>query len=184
MASHCVAYGCGKTAADGVTLFRFPRDPDEFHKWEKQVQRTRTEWSATPNSHLCSDHFGREYFEARSPSGVLRLKPGAAPIAFLRPLCSSCRGAGCRKCLHAGRQRRFTEHKFSVSSSRCAARVGNHPVYSIYACFWFFQQDENDEEARIEEDDADGGNTEHLEPAGAFQQPGEEQRLRIKERKR
>ncbi|XP_004080232.1 lethal(3)malignant brain tumor-like protein 2 isoform X3 [Oryzias latipes] len=144
MASHCVAYGCGKSAADGVTLFRFPRDPDEFHKWEKQVQRTRTEWSATPNSHLCSDHFGREYFEARSPSGVLRLKPGAAPIAFLRPLCSSCRGAGCRKCLHAGRQRRFTEHRFS---------------------------DENDEEARIEEDDADGGNTEHLEPAGAFQQP-------------
>ncbi|XP_024141594.1 lethal(3)malignant brain tumor-like protein 2 isoform X2 [Oryzias melastigma] len=147
MASCCVAYGCGKTAEDGVTLFKFPKDPDEFRKWEKQVQRTRAKWSATPNSHLCSDHFGREYFEGRPPSGALKLRPGAAPTVFLRPLCSSCKGEGCRKCLHAGRQRRSTaeaaEHKFS---------------------------DGNDEEAQLEEEDADGGSAGHLEPAGAPQQ--------------
>uniref|UniRef100_A0A3B4TWQ0 THAP domain-containing protein 1 n=1 Tax=Seriola dumerili TaxID=41447 RepID=A0A3B4TWQ0_SERDU len=82
MPYHCVAFGCGKTAEDGVTLFKFPKDPEEFRKWEKQVQRTRTQWVATPNSHLCSEHFGKEYFEPRPPAGALKLKPGAAPTVF------------------------------------------------------------------------------------------------------
>uniref|UniRef100_A0A3Q2FFA5 THAP-type domain-containing protein n=1 Tax=Cyprinodon variegatus TaxID=28743 RepID=A0A3Q2FFA5_CYPVA len=71
MPYHCVAYGCGKTVEDGVTLFKFPKDPDEFRKWEKQVQRTRVKWAATHFSHLCSDHFGKEYFEGKLPSGAL-----------------------------------------------------------------------------------------------------------------
>uniref|UniRef100_A0A3P9QAH8 THAP-type domain-containing protein n=1 Tax=Poecilia reticulata TaxID=8081 RepID=A0A3P9QAH8_POERE len=41
MPYHCVAYGCGKTVEDGVTLFRFPKDPDEFRKWEKQGNSKR-----------------------------------------------------------------------------------------------------------------------------------------------
>uniref|UniRef100_A0A3B5L3Y6 THAP domain-containing protein 1 n=1 Tax=Xiphophorus couchianus TaxID=32473 RepID=A0A3B5L3Y6_9TELE len=82
MPYHCVAYGCGKTVEDGVTLFRFPKDPDEFRKWEKQVQRTRVKWVATSFSHLCSEHFGKEYFEDKMPSGTLKLRPGAAPTVF------------------------------------------------------------------------------------------------------
>ncbi|XP_016530849.1 lethal(3)malignant brain tumor-like protein 2 [Poecilia formosa] len=99
MPYHCVAYGCGKTVEDGVTLFRFPKDPDEFRKWEKQVQRTRVKWVATSFSHLCSEHFGKEYFEDKMPSGTLKLRPGAAPTVFVRPHCSSCGGVGCKQCL-------------------------------------------------------------------------------------
>ncbi|XP_042254249.1 lethal(3)malignant brain tumor-like protein 2 isoform X1 [Thunnus maccoyii] len=105
MPYHCVAYGCGKTAEDGVTLFRFPKDPEEFHKWEKQVQRTRSQWLATPNSHLCSEHFGKEYFEPKPPTGTLKLRPGAAPTVFVRPHCSSCNGDGCTNCLPAIQRR-------------------------------------------------------------------------------
>ncbi|XP_035998348.1 lethal(3)malignant brain tumor-like protein 2 isoform X1 [Fundulus heteroclitus] len=99
MPYHCVAYGCGKTAEDGVTLFKFPKKPDEFRKWEKQVQRTRGNWVATSFSRLCSDHFGKEYFEMTLPTGALLLRPGAAPTVFVRPRCSSCGGVGCRECL-------------------------------------------------------------------------------------
>ncbi|XP_078134806.1 lethal(3)malignant brain tumor-like protein 2 isoform X2 [Sander vitreus] len=104
MPYHCVAYGCGKTAEDGVTLFKFPKDTEAFRKWEKQVQRTRSQWVASPNSHLCCQHFGREYFEP----GTLKLKPGAAPTVFVRPHCSSCDGVGCRNCLPAIQRRSIT----------------------------------------------------------------------------
>ncbi|XP_056153568.1 lethal(3)malignant brain tumor-like protein 2 [Lampris incognitus] len=99
----CVAYGCGKTQQNGVTLYRFPKDPVEFRKWEKQVQRTRSQWSASPDSHLCSEHFGREYFDVKFPlttlktlaaTGKLKLNPGAVPTVFIRPPCS----AGCGEC--------------------------------------------------------------------------------------
>ncbi|KAK2820871.1 hypothetical protein Q5P01_023830 [Channa striata] len=105
MPYHCVAYGCGKTAEDGVTLFKFPKDPEEFRIWEKQVQRTRTQWTATPNSHLCSEHFGKEYFETKPPIVPLKLKPGAAPTVFVRPHCSTCNRAGCNNCLPAIQRR-------------------------------------------------------------------------------
>uniref|UniRef100_A0A3P8U149 L3MBTL histone methyl-lysine binding protein 2 n=1 Tax=Amphiprion percula TaxID=161767 RepID=A0A3P8U149_AMPPE len=108
MPYHCVAYGCGKTAEDGVTLFKFPKDPEEFRKWEKQVQRTRTHWVASPSSYLCSEHFGREYFEPRPVTGSLKLRPGAAPTVFVRPHCSSCSGAGCSSCLPAIQRRSIT----------------------------------------------------------------------------
>ncbi|CAG5910309.1 unnamed protein product [Menidia menidia] len=108
MPYHCVAYGCGKTPEDGVTLFRFPKDPAEFRKWEKQVQRTRTKWVATTTSHLCSEHFGKEYFETRPPTAALKLRPGAAPTIFVRPHCSFCSGAGCRTCLPAIQHQSFT----------------------------------------------------------------------------
>lgn len=106
MPYHCVAYGCGKTADDGVALFKFPKDQLEFLKWEKQVQRTRTNWVATPSSHLCSEHFGTGYFEPKQ--GILKLRPGAVPTVFVRPHCSSCSGAGCRQCLPAIQRRSLT----------------------------------------------------------------------------
>lgn len=115
-----MAFGCGKTTEDGVTLFRFPKDHEEFRKWEKQVQRTRTHWVATPNSHLCSEHFGKEYFEPRPPAATLKLRPGAAPTVFVRPLCLSCGGVGCSNCLPAIQRRGLTaeprERSISVSS--------------------------------------------------------------------
>ncbi|XP_029978294.1 lethal(3)malignant brain tumor-like protein 2 isoform X2 [Sphaeramia orbicularis] len=120
MPYHCVAYGCGKTAEDGVTLFKFPKDSEEFRKWEKQVQRTRSQWFATPSSHLCNEHFGKEYFETKSPCGSLKLRPGAAPTVFVRPHCSSCNGVGCSKCLPAIQCRGITSEpkEHSVPSSQ------------------------------------------------------------------
>uniref|UniRef100_A0A8C6SIE9 THAP domain-containing protein 1 n=1 Tax=Neogobius melanostomus TaxID=47308 RepID=A0A8C6SIE9_9GOBI len=81
MPYHCVAYGCGKTAEDGVTLFKFPKDREEFSKWERQVQRTRPNWVASSASHLCHEHFGWEYFYP----GTLKLRVGAVPTVFDRP---------------------------------------------------------------------------------------------------
>ncbi|XP_077358315.1 lethal(3)malignant brain tumor-like protein 2 isoform X2 [Festucalex cinctus] len=98
MPYYCVAYGCGKSSENNVTLFRFPKDPEEFRKWEKQVQRTRCDWFASPNCYLCSDHFGKDYFESISPFGVPKLRPGAVPTVFVRPHCS-CNGNGCNDCL-------------------------------------------------------------------------------------
>ncbi|XP_041818353.1 lethal(3)malignant brain tumor-like protein 2 [Chelmon rostratus] len=127
MPYHCVAYGCGKTSEDGVTLFKFPKDPEEFCKWEKQVQRTRRQWVATPNSHLCSDHFGREYFEPRPSTCVLKLRPGAAPTVFVRPHCSSCSGMGCSKCLPAIQRRGITaEPRQCTTSEECNEMVPIH----------------------------------------------------------
>lgn len=132
MPYHCVAYGCGKTAEDSVTLYKFPKDPEEFRKWEKQVQRTRSNWVATATSHLCSEHFGKEYFEHKLPSvtlkalaatGNLKLKPGAVPTVFIRPPCTTCDRAGCSKCLPAIQRRSITveprEYKVPVSDYRC-----------------------------------------------------------------
>ncbi|XP_054455088.1 lethal(3)malignant brain tumor-like protein 2 isoform X2 [Anoplopoma fimbria] len=142
MPYHCVAYGCGKTAEDGVKLFRFPKDPDEFRKWEKQVQRTRSQWVATPNSHLCSEHFGKDYFEPRPPTGALTLKPGAVPTVFIRPHCSSCSGVGCRNCLPAIQRRGITAEP-------------DHTTSAEY------------NESAIQLDDADGGgDKEHLTGEG------------------
>lgn len=112
----CVAYGCGKTSEDNVTLFKFPKDPLEFRKWEKQVQRTRIQWVATPNSYLCSEHFGREYFEPKGSTAAPKLKPGAVPTVFVRPHCAHCYGVGCAKCLPAVQQQSFSEQRESTVS--------------------------------------------------------------------
>ncbi|XP_029383275.1 lethal(3)malignant brain tumor-like protein 2 isoform X2 [Echeneis naucrates] len=148
MPYHCVAYGCGKTAEEGVTLFKFPKDPEEFRKWEKQVQRTRSQWVATPNSHLCSEHFGKEYFEPRPPAGPLKLKPGAAPTVFVRPVCSSCSGVGCNNCVPAIQRRGIT------------AEPREHNA-------------EHDELAPIHSDGSEGGG-DNEQPTGRVLKPGDE----------
>ncbi|XP_034414966.1 lethal(3)malignant brain tumor-like protein 2 isoform X2 [Cyclopterus lumpus] len=147
MPYHCVAYGCGKTVEDGVRLFRFPKDHEEFRKWEKQVQRTRTQWVATPNSHLCREHFGKEYFEPRPPTAALTLKPGAVPTVFVRPHCFSCDGVGCSNCLPAIQCRGIT-----AEPKECATTA------------------ENNETASIQLDETDGGGyKEHLTGVGMKQ---------------
>lgn len=133
MPYHCVAYGCGKTAEDGVILFRFPKDPDEFRKWEKQVQRTRPLWTATHISYLCSEHFGREYFELKPSSGALKLRPGAVPTVFVRPHCLSCSGEGCGTCLPAVQQRSITaESKERLVSVKDGKRTYSTEASSLH----------------------------------------------------
>lgn len=138
MPYHCVAYGCGKTIEDGVTLFKFPKDPEEFRKWEKQVQRTRSQWVATPNCYLCSEHFGKEYFEPKPTTGALKLRPGAAPTVFVRPHCSSCSGMGCSKCLPAIQRRGIAaeprEHAVSVKDRMGASIINQKKIKSWLLC--------------------------------------------------
>ena len=71
-----------------IHTHKFPKDR---LKWEKQVQRTREQWSATENSFLCSDHFEADCFEVDSmlaeEMGLKkrRLKPDAVPTIFVKP---------------------------------------------------------------------------------------------------
>ncbi|XP_051968451.1 lethal(3)malignant brain tumor-like protein 2 isoform X1 [Xyrauchen texanus] len=106
MPNRCVAYACGKFSGQNVSMFRFPKDPGDFRKWEKQVQRTRRNWVARTVSHLCSDHFNKDCFEPRSLATAktmgfkgLRLKEGAVPTIFNRPPCNNCGGASCSTCI-------------------------------------------------------------------------------------
>ena len=58
MVKSCVAANCSNTYRDGVSLFKFPKDPALRQKWIKNVQRTRAKWSG-PSEHSvsCSQHF-------------------------------------------------------------------------------------------------------------------------------
>ncbi|XP_026993553.1 lethal(3)malignant brain tumor-like protein 2 isoform X3 [Tachysurus fulvidraco] len=113
MPNHCVAYGCGKSYKDNISMFRFPKDRGEFLKWQKQVQRTRHKWVAKISSFLCSEHFSKDCFEPR-PTTVsktmgskgLKLKKGAIPTIFIRPPCTKCRGrkTTCKVCSPKGKK--------------------------------------------------------------------------------
>lgn len=177
MPYHCVAYGCGKTAEDGVTLFKFPKDPEEFHKWEKQVQRTRSQWVATPNSYLCSEHFGKDYFEPKPATGTQKLKQGAVPTVFVRPHCLFCSGVGCTECLPAIQQRGITaesrEHTVRVQDYDCNHNLSrrSHKSSIMFNCFYhpvsFSLQAEYNEIITTQLDDSnDGGGEEHLTEGG------------------
>ncbi|XP_016091922.1 lethal(3)malignant brain tumor-like protein 2 [Sinocyclocheilus grahami] len=108
MPNRCVAYGCGKFSGQNVSMFRFPKDPEEFLKWEKQVQKTRKNWVGKTYSHLCSEHFSKDCFDPKSYAAAkamgfkgLRLKDGAVPTGFIiRTPCSNCggRGVSCSSC--------------------------------------------------------------------------------------
>ena len=93
MVKRCVTAGCSNTYRDGVSLFKFPKDPQLRKKWTKQVQRTCAEWKG-PSDHsvLCSNHFEEACLE---PAGEFskqfglakkaKLKPDAVPTVFKRP---------------------------------------------------------------------------------------------------
>ena len=94
----CVAAGCSNTSSSSITLHEFPEDPLLRREWEKQVLCTRAHWKATKYSHLCSEHFTPDCFEAESSLdagfGIKRrkkLKLGAIPTVFARQ--SSCQAA-------------------------------------------------------------------------------------------
>lgn len=125
MPNRCVAYGCGKFSGKNVAMFRFPKDPEEFRKWEKQVKKTRKKWVAKTYSHLCSEHFSKDCFDPKSCAAAktmglkgLRLKDGAVPTVFIRPPCSNCGGSGVSCSFCAKRRRGATtepQHLASVS---------------------------------------------------------------------
>lgn len=63
MPSRCIAAFCSNTREDGVSLFRFPKEPELLSKWVKEVRRTREHWKPTPTSVLCSEHFELHCFD-------------------------------------------------------------------------------------------------------------------------
>ncbi|XP_061905609.1 peroxynitrite isomerase THAP4-like isoform X1 [Entelurus aequoreus] len=93
----CVAAGCSntKTNTTGVALFLFPKDGGQALLWNKEVKRTRLDWTThTKYSVLCSEHFEQSCFEEghlqRAAMGIattrrLVLKKGAKPTIFNRP---------------------------------------------------------------------------------------------------
>lgn len=93
MVKSCVAANCSNTYRDGVSLFKFPKDPALRQKWIKNVQRTRAKWSG-PSEHsvLCSQHFDSSCFEESTELAAKmgiqtrrKLKPDAVPTLFARP---------------------------------------------------------------------------------------------------
>ena len=96
MVKRCVAAGCSNTNADGVSLYKFPKNEALRSQWIKQMQRFRAEWTATAYSVLCSKHFSDDCFEPASQIAATfgmqksrRLKPDAIPTLFDRPSLSS-----------------------------------------------------------------------------------------------
>ena len=90
MVQSCVAFGCSNSYKDGVSMFKFPKDPKLCQKWEQQVKRTRAKWTgATPNSVLCANHFTEDCFEpSQAAYGIKKrviLKKDACPTIFKRP---------------------------------------------------------------------------------------------------
>uniref|UniRef100_A0A673JCZ4 Lethal(3)malignant brain tumor-like protein 2 n=1 Tax=Sinocyclocheilus rhinocerous TaxID=307959 RepID=A0A673JCZ4_9TELE len=123
MPNRCVAYGCGKFSGQNVAMFRFPKDPEEFRKWEKQVKKTRKKWVAKTYSHLCSEHFSKDCFDPKSYAAAktmgfkgLKLKDGAVPTIFIRPPCSNCGGSGVSCSFCTKRRRRATTEPQQLAS--------------------------------------------------------------------
>ena len=101
MVNQCVAAGCTNKHRDGVSLFKFPQDPDLRKQWIAQVKRTRDKWTGpTKHSVLCSIHFTDDCFDKSMERYGLKQKPllkrNAVPTIFKRPRdvpCSS--GVSC-----------------------------------------------------------------------------------------
>ncbi|KAM9309113.1 histone-lysine N-methyltransferase SETDB1-B isoform 2-T2 [Pholidichthys leucotaenia] len=106
MPSRCVAGFCSNTHKDGVSLFKFPKDPELHSKWVKQVRRTRDKWEPSPTSVLCSDHFELDCFDfvptlkeslGCSVQHKRVLLPTAVPSVFPRSVtvCASAKPGPC-----------------------------------------------------------------------------------------
>jgi len=62
----CVAYGCGKTNVNGVSMHYFPKDYNLRKQWADFVHLKRAKWAGpTDYSALCSDHFTPECYPFR-----------------------------------------------------------------------------------------------------------------------
>ena len=100
MVNSCVAAGCTNKHKDGVSLFKFPKDPVFRKHWTDRVKRTRGSWSGpTEHSVLCSVHFTEDCFEkSLEKYGIsqrLKLKKDAIPTILKRPRDLSCSSSQC-----------------------------------------------------------------------------------------
>ena len=80
----CVAVGCSnnskniKEKPDHVGLHYFPKDAHMRQQWEIAI--SRKDWSPSPRSYLCSEHFEERYL-IRHNKKIL-LKGNAVPTIF------------------------------------------------------------------------------------------------------
>ena len=116
MPKQCIAYGCGNTNNDKVSLFSFPKDPELRQKWIANVKRTRDKWKGpTKNSFLCSCHFTADCIQTdvvmAASLGLpkkCKLKPDAIPTIFERP--STCTNTTSSRSLrYERRKQKFKE---------------------------------------------------------------------------
>ncbi|KAJ8283652.1 hypothetical protein COCON_G00025020 [Conger conger] len=165
MPNRCVAYGCQKTPEGNVTLFKFPKDSAEYRIWEKQVQRTRSNWTAKFTSHLCSDHFSKDCFEPKPSAAVkgslskfaLKLKEGSVPTVFIRPPCSSCGGdRDCSACTPKRRRRyKALDQKDHIREEGSAGTAGPMQRSTDGLEQEDGAEDDDDDEDEEEEDEDD-----------------------------
>lgn len=86
---NCAVANCKNTSTkisknkDGITFHRFPRDKERRKKWEVAVNREE-EWTSTPSSAVCSEHFNTEDFYL-TESGLRRLSLEALPVLNISP---------------------------------------------------------------------------------------------------
>ncbi|XP_035665192.1 uncharacterized protein LOC118408480 [Branchiostoma floridae] len=69
MPTRCVAAYCSNYTSSSISLHKFPNDEKVREKWVQNVRRTRgpdregKEWTPSPTSRLCSDHFTEDCFD-------------------------------------------------------------------------------------------------------------------------
>ncbi|ESO98018.1 hypothetical protein LOTGIDRAFT_60011, partial [Lottia gigantea] len=82
MPRRCVVGGCSNEKVEylNISIHLFPSEPKLRRIWEKNVQNTRVDWSATKWSNICSVHFNEDCFDSRPMKRVL--KPDAVPTIF------------------------------------------------------------------------------------------------------
>uniref|UniRef100_A0A8C3HPC3 THAP domain-containing protein 1 n=1 Tax=Chrysemys picta bellii TaxID=8478 RepID=A0A8C3HPC3_CHRPI len=67
MPARCVVARCSNTTQDGVSLFKFPRDPHVRSLWDRFVRMKRADWrGGHDRSLICSAHFTDECFDISS----------------------------------------------------------------------------------------------------------------------
>ncbi|XP_050798492.1 zinc finger protein 282-like isoform X2 [Gopherus flavomarginatus] len=67
MPARCVVARCSNTTQDGVSLFKFPKDPHVRSLWDRFVRMKRADWrGGHDRSLICSAHFTDECFDISS----------------------------------------------------------------------------------------------------------------------
>ncbi|XP_062285244.1 zinc finger protein 426-like [Scomber scombrus] len=83
----CSVVGCVSLSSTNQR-FKLPEDPEQRLEWVQflaTVNKQRFKESSWTDITICSQHFKDDCFEKLTPSGTVRLKPGAVPSLCLRP---------------------------------------------------------------------------------------------------
>lgn len=98
MAKYCAASGCQTKSKQGITLHRFPPDPQQRLEWTEFVRRSGrgNSWTPRPQSLLCSLHFAPSCYVRNltclsqySPQALRILDHGALPTISASPCCTT-----------------------------------------------------------------------------------------------